>query len=113
MRSSRASSRSTSRSTARASETWGLEGRSEWRKIDQMLLVNVTALTYLTHRILPGMIARGRGGILNVSSGFGLHFMPGMAVYAATKHFVTGLTEALQAEASGTGVVVSQLCPGP
>lgn len=91
----------------------GLFDRSEWRKIEQMITVNVTALTYLTYRILPGMIARGRGGVLNVSSGFGLHFMPGVAVYAATKHFVTGLTEALRAEASGTGVVVSQLCPGP
>jgi short-subunit dehydrogenase len=91
----------------------GLFDRSDWRKIEQMLVVNVTALTYLAHRLLPRMIARGRGGLLNVSSGFGLHFMPGMAVYAATKHYVTALTEALHAEARGTGVVVSQLCPGP
>ncbi len=87
--------------------------RADWKKIEQMLSVNVTALTYVTHRILPGMIARGRGGVLQVSSGFGLHFMPGFGVYAATKHYVTALTEALRAEARGTGVVVTQLCPGP
>jgi uncharacterized protein len=59
------------------------------------------------------MVRRGRGGILNVSSGFGMTFMPGMAAYIASKHYVTALTETLRLELGGTGVVVSQLCPGP
>ncbi len=86
---------------------------ADWAKLDQMLLVNCRVLTLLTHRLLPGMIARGRGGVLNVSSGFGLTFAPGLAAYAASKHYVTALTEGLRIEAAGTGVVVSQLCPGP
>jgi short-subunit dehydrogenase len=91
----------------------GLFDGSDWKKIEQMLRVNVEALTLICHRVLPGMIERRSGGILNVSSGFGLHFMPGVAVYAATKHYVTGLTECLRIELAGTGVVASQLCPGP
>lgn len=80
---------------------------------DLVIGINVTALAFLTQSLLPGMIARGRGGILNVSSGFGLTFMPGFATYAGTKHFVTGFTECLRLETIGTGVTVSQLCPGP
>jgi short-subunit dehydrogenase len=86
---------------------------SAWDKHQQMIATNITALTYLTHRLLPAMRARGRGGVLNVSSGFGLEFMPAFAVYAATKHYVTALTEALRCELAGSGVVMSQLCPGP
>jgi short-subunit dehydrogenase len=59
------------------------------------------------------MVERGRGGILNVSSGFGLAVMPSFAAYIATKHYVTGLTEGLLADLAGTGVVVTQVCPGP
>ena len=59
------------------------------------------------------MLARGRGGILNVSSGLGLTFMPGAAVYSGSKHYVSAFTESLRLELRGTGVVVSQLCPGP
>jgi short-subunit dehydrogenase len=84
-----------------------------WPKLLQMVEVNCTALLYLTHRILPGMMARGRGGILNVSSSAGLHFLPGMAAYAATKNFVTAFTEGVRIEARLGGVVMSQLCPGP
>jgi short-subunit dehydrogenase len=84
-----------------------------WPKLLQMIEVNVTALVYLTHRVLPGMIARGRGGILNVSSSAGLHFLPGFATYAATKNFVTAFTEGVRIEARKGGVVMSQLCPGP
>jgi hypothetical protein len=59
------------------------------------------------------MVARKSGGILNVSSGFGLGFLPGFAAYIGTKHFMTGFTEALHADLAGTGVVVTQVCPGP
>ncbi len=86
---------------------------ADWAKLHRMLELNVRALAQLTYALLPKMIERGRGGVLNVSSGLGLVPMPMLAVYSGTKHFVTGLTEALRAELSGTGVVVSQVCPGP
>ena len=86
---------------------------SRWERTEQMLRLNIEALTFLTHQLLPPMIALGRGAILNVSSGLGFFFMPGMSVYAATKHYVTAFSEALRIELRGTGVVVSQLCPGP
>jgi uncharacterized protein len=79
----------------------------------QMTLVNIVALTTLTRHLLPRMIARGRGGILNVSSSAGFLPIPEFAVYAATKAYVTSLSEALRAELRGTGVSVCALCPGP
>lgn len=87
--------------------------RAAWPNIEQMLRVNVIALTLLTHRLLASMVERGRGGVLNVSSGLGLFFVPLLAVYTGTKHFVTGFTESLRLDLDGTGVAVSQLCPGP
>jgi short-subunit dehydrogenase len=80
---------------------------------EQMTLVNVVALTSLTRHLLPQMIARKRGGILNVSSSAGFLPIPGFAVYAATKAYVTSFSEALRAELHGTGVSVCALCPGP
>lgn len=87
--------------------------RTTWDKLEQMIRVNVVALARLTHRLVGPMLERGRGGVLNVSSGFGLTYLPATAVYAATKHFVTCFSEVLRMELRGTGVVVSQLCPGP
>src|SRR5215467_796159 len=80
---------------------------------NQMTLVNVTALTSLTRHLLPQMISGGHGGILNVSSSAGFLPIPGSAVYAATKAYVTSFSEALRAELRGTGVSVCALCPGP
>ena len=80
---------------------------------EEMTLVNIVTLTKLTRRLLPGMIARGRGGILNVSSSAGFLPIPNFAVYAATKAYVTSFSEALRAELRGTGVSVCALCPGP
>ena len=79
----------------------------------EMTLVNVTALTLLTRHLLPQMIAKRRGGILNVSSSAGFLPIPGSAVYAATKAYVTSFSEALRAELRETGVNVCALCPGP
>jgi hypothetical protein len=78
-----------------------------------MTLVNIVALTTLTRHLLPRMIARQRGGILNVSSSAGFLPIPDFAVYAATKAYVTSFSEALRAELRGTGVSVCSLCPGP
>src|SRR2546425_2416570 len=74
--------------------------------------LNVTALVRLTRAALPGMIARGRGAIINVSSLAA--FVPGPydAIYGATKAFVNSFTEALHEELRGTGVRVQALCPG-
>jgi short-subunit dehydrogenase len=80
---------------------------------NQMTLVNVTALTSLTRHLLPRLISRGHGGILNVSSSAGFLPIPGSAVYAATKAYVTSFSEALRAEVRETGVSVCALCPGP
>jgi len=80
---------------------------------EQMLLVNVVALTSLTRHILPQMIAKRRGAILNVSSVAGFLPIPGDAVYAATKAYVTSFSEALRAELQGTGVSICAVCPGP
>jgi short-subunit dehydrogenase len=59
------------------------------------------------------MVDRGRGGVLNMGSGAGLTVMPAAAAYSASKHFMDGFSEALRADLAGTGVVVTQVCPGP
>jgi len=86
---------------------------SELPRVKEMLAVNITALTLLTRLLLPGMIVRKRGAILNVSSTAGFLPIAGFAVYAATKAYVTSFSEAIRAELSGTGVTVTSLCPGP
>ena len=77
-----------------------------------MLQTNVVNLTLLTRRLLPGMLARGRGRILNVGSLAGFLPGPGMAGYYASKAYVNSFSEALAEELRGTGVTVSCLCPG-
>jgi short-subunit dehydrogenase len=91
----------------------GVFAKSDPVRNYQMTLVNVTALTLLTRHLLPRMISRAHGGILNVSSSAGFLPIPGFAVYAATKAYVTSFSEALRAELRGTGVSVCALCPGP
>lgn len=91
----------------------GTVDRSDWGHLQTMIDVNVTALAQLTHRLVQGMVARGRGGILNVSSGFGLEFMPGFAGYVGTKHFVSSFSESLRLDVRSRGVVVTHVCPGP
>ena len=78
-----------------------------------MIDLNVRALVELTHAFWPGMLERGRGGVLNVASTAAFQPGPLMAVYYASKAFVLSFSEALWREAQGTGVHVSCLCPGP
>lgn len=79
----------------------------------EMVRLNVEALTVLTRWMLPGMLERRRGGILNVASTAAFQPGPFMAVYYATKAYVQSFTEALAEELRGTGVTVTSLAPGP
>jgi uncharacterized protein len=79
----------------------------------EMIEVNVAALTRLTALLLPGMLERRRGAILNVASTAGFLPGPNSAVYYATKAYVLSFTEALAEEVRGSGVRVTCLAPGP
>lgn len=81
------------------------------RELDEIRL-NVVALVELTHQFLPGMLERGRGVVMNVSSVGSYIPSPFMATYTATKAFVTAFSEALVGETKGSGVSVLCLCPG-
>lgn len=86
---------------------------SDWNKVKSMLDVNIGALTHLTHLLLPSMTLSGRAAILNVSSVASFFPLPNMAVYSATKAYVTSLSEALAIELRPKGITVTALCPGP
>jgi short-subunit dehydrogenase len=77
-----------------------------------MVAVNVAALTDLTARWLPAMVAHRSGRVLNVASTAAFQPGPRMAVYFATKAYVLSLTEALAEELRGTGVSATAFCPG-
>lgn len=74
--------------------------------------VNSVALVALCHLLIPPMLARGRGLVLNMSSIAGYQPIPFMAVYGATKAFNLHFSEALWQETRGTGVTVTAVCPG-
>ena len=76
------------------------------------IALNVVALVRLTRAALPGMLRRGRGAVLNVSSLAAFQPGPHNATYAATKAFVNSFSEALHEELRGTGVRAMTLCPG-
>jgi short-subunit dehydrogenase len=77
-----------------------------------LIEVNIRALTDLTLRFLPGMIARRRGGVINLGSITGYAAGPNMSTYYASKAFVNSFSAALSAETAGTGVTVTCLAPG-
>ncbi|HKX23732.1 MAG TPA: SDR family oxidoreductase [Candidatus Saccharimonadales bacterium] len=80
---------------------------------ERMLALNVTSLTMLTTLLLPAMIQRGQGRIMNVGSTASFVPVPFLSVYGASKSYVLSFSEALSAELRGTGVTVTCLCPGP
>ncbi|MFN0219927.1 MAG: SDR family NAD(P)-dependent oxidoreductase [Hyphomicrobium sp.] len=82
-------------------------------EIDTLLALNIAAVTRLTRAALPGMLARRRGGILNVASLGAYVPGPHQAAYYASKAYVTSLTEAIATENAGSGVRFSVLAPGP
>lgn len=92
---------------------YGLFHEGEWDKFRDMISLNVAAVTELTHQLLPPMIERGSGRVLNVASMAGFAPGPLQAVYYATKAYVLSFSEAIYNETRGTGVTVTALCPGP
>lgn len=95
---------------------FGLTGKfvgHDGKRLRQMIDLNCGVLTELAHAVLPGMIERKQGQILNVASTAAFQPGPGMAVYFATKAYVLSFSEALHEEMKADGVTVSALCPGP
>ena len=119
-----------------AVEGWVAELPEEWREIDilvnnaglsrglaplhegevsdweEMLDTNVKGLLYVTRSILPGMVERGRGHVINIGSIAGHEVYPGGNVYCATKHAVAAINRGLAIDTLGTGVRVSSVDPG-
>lgn len=92
---------------------FGLFQDTDPTRTRQMIDLNVGTLTDLTRAILPQMITRKHGRILNVASVAAFQPGPLMAVYYATKAYVLSFSEALSNELQGTGITVTCLCPGP
>jgi short-subunit dehydrogenase len=95
---------------------FGLNGKYHENPAEQefaLLQLNVVTLAQLTRLLLPGMVARGWGRILNVASTAAFQPGPHMAGYFASKAYVLSLSEALAYELKDTGVSVTVLCPGP
>ena len=92
---------------------FGYFHKTDWEKDEQMINLNIMALTQLTKLFVSDMIKRGSGKILNVASTAA--FMPGplMAIYFASKSYVLAFSEAVANELKGTGVSLTALCPGP
>ncbi len=84
-----------------------------WADEQRMIDLNITALTALTHALLPAMTQRRQGRVLNVASTAAFQPGPGMAVYFASKAYVLSYSEALHQELRHQGVTVTALCPGP
>jgi uncharacterized protein len=78
----------------------------------ELIALNVAALTAMLSQFVPGMRERGWGRVLNVASIAAFQPVPTLATYAATKAYVLSLTESLSEELKGSGVTVSALCPG-
>ena len=95
---------------------FGLRGR--FAELDaarqrEMIDLNVTSLTELCRAVVPGMIERRSGAILNVASTAAFQPGPNMAVYFASKAYVLSFSEALHEELKPLGIRVTALCPGP
>lgn len=95
---------------------FGLLGKfagGDYQRLSEMMSLNIVTLTKLTRLLVPEMIGRGSGKIMNVASTAGFQPGPSMAVYYASKAYVLSFSEALANELEGSGVTVTTLCPGP
>ncbi|MBI1847601.1 MAG: SDR family oxidoreductase [Candidatus Rokubacteria bacterium] len=79
---------------------------------ERHMRVNATGPYLLTREVLPGMLARRWGRVINVASLAGLYGAPYVTAYTASKHALVGFTRALAAEVTGKGVTVNAICPG-
>lgn len=93
--------------------SYGPFAEADAEREDDEVAVDVSAVIALARAFLPGMLARGSGGILNVASTIAFQPAPYQAVYGASKAFVLSFSQALWAETRGAGVAVTALCPGP
>jgi len=93
--------------------TYGPFDQSDPAREMDVVGVDVAALVRLTRAVLPGMVARGRGGVLNVASTIAFQPAPYQATYGAAKAFVLAFSQALWEETRHRGVTVTALCPGP
>ncbi|QDU65724.1 SDR family NAD(P)-dependent oxidoreductase [Engelhardtia mirabilis] len=94
---------------------FGARGRftgQEPELLRAMIDLNVTELVALTRALLPAMVARGRGGVVNIASTAAFQAGPYMSVYYATKAFVLSFTEGLAVELDSSGVTACCVCPG-
>ena len=91
---------------------WGVLTDQEERSVEEMVDVNIRALTTLTRHYAAKMLGRGKGRILNVASIAAFQPGPGMAAYCATKSYVLSFSRSLHSELKGSGVTVTCLCPG-
>lgn len=91
---------------------FGMFKDSNWSKQAQMINLNITALTHLTHLYLPQMTERNCGKILNIASTAAFQPGPLMSVYYATKAYVLHFSEAIANELGNTKITVTALCPG-
>lgn len=92
---------------------FGTFSETDWNRESAMLHVHILATTHLTKLILEGMVKRGSGKILNMSSLAAFQPGPLMSIYYASKGYMLSFSEAIANELKGTGVTVTALCPGP
>jgi uncharacterized protein len=90
----------------------GMFAETSWEKEQQMISLNITALTQFTKLFIKDMVARGNGKIMNVASVAAFSPGPTMAIYFATKAYVLHFSEAINSEVKDKGVTVTALCPG-
>ncbi|RMH02986.1 MAG: SDR family NAD(P)-dependent oxidoreductase [Planctomycetota bacterium] len=84
----------------------------EWRDWEEMIETNVKGLLWVTRAVVPGMVARGRGHVINIGSIAGREVYPGGAVYCASKHAVAAITRGLRLDLNQAGIRVSTVDPG-
>jgi short-subunit dehydrogenase len=85
---------------------------SDWSKIEKTLAINISSLIHLTHELIPILKKRPSAKIVNISSGMARLPYPGLAIYGATKGFVSSFSESLSSELSGTSISVLCFHPG-
>lgn len=92
--------------------TTGSFAQADIDRLQREIELNITTPTRLTHAALPGLVARGKGGIINIASVMSQMVQPGNTVYGGTKSYLLHFSEVLALETAGTGVKVQVVLPG-